>query len=244
MNDELDQLLANLRLRRLRELMPSALSSAVTTRLSYEDFLLPLLREEWRFQQERALQYRIDQAEMPEDWTLESFPFALQPGVNAAAVRQLAALDWVTEGQNIVLIGNTGVGKTGLAVGLLRKALHNGYRGRFVKAQDLFDEMYQSLAHHGTRKLVDSLAKLSVLVIDELGYLALKPEQQNIFFRLMAERYDKRRPTVITSNLDFDAWYTVLGQKNLVDALLGRLRHRCITLRIDGPSLRAPQTTA
>ena len=105
MNDELDQLLANLRLRRLRELMPSALSSAVTTRLSYEGFLLPLLREEWRFQQERALQYRIDQAEMPEDWTLESFPFALQPGVNAAAVRQLAALDWVTEGQNIVLIG-------------------------------------------------------------------------------------------------------------------------------------------
>ena len=76
--------------------------------------------------------------------------------------------------------------------------------------------------------------------IDELGYLNLKPEQTNIFFKLMEERY-RRRPTIITTNLDYPEWQTFLGNKALVDALLSRLRHQCHTIRIDGPSLREPQ---
>ena len=240
MTDELDQLLLSLRLRRMREVLPRALENAALGSPSYEDFLVPLLREQWRDQQARSLVHRIEQADLPETWTLDTFPYALQPGVHAPAIRQLAALDWVPDGQNLVLIGKTGVGKTGLAIGLLLKALQNGYRGRFIKAQDLFDEMYQSLAHHGTRKLIDQLVRYHVIVVDELGYLALRPEQQNIFFKLMSERYDNKRATIITSNLDYEDWYTVLGQKQLVDALLNRLRHRCQTLRIDGPSLRTP----
>ncbi len=78
------------------------------------------------------------------------------------------------------------------------------------------------------------------MLIDELGYLNLKPEQTNIFFKLMEERY-RRRPTIITTNLDYPAWQTFLGNKALVEALLSRLRHQCHTIRIDGPSLRDPQ---
>jgi len=78
-------------------------------------------------------------------------------------------------------------------------------------------------------------------LIDELGYLNLKPEQTNIFFKMMEERYTHRRPTIITTNLDYTEWSNFLGNKALVDALLSRLRHRCHTVRIDGPSLRDPQ---
>src|SRR5262249_35312854 len=78
------------------------------------------------------------------------------------------------------------------------------------------------------------------LLIDELGYVNLRPEQTNIFFKLMEERY-RRKPTIITSNLDYPEWQTFLGNKVLVDALLSRLRHQCHTIRIDGPSLRDPQ---
>jgi DNA replication protein DnaC len=241
MKDELDQLLLSLRLKRMRELLPRALDDAIAAGPSYEDFLLPLLREQWRHQQARALDYRISEANLPENWTLDTFPYALQPGVHPPTIRQLAALDWVADGTNIVFHGRTGVGKTGLAMGLLRKALQNGYRGRFIKAQDLIDSMYQSLAHHGTRKLLDQLLRLHVLAIDELGYLALRQEQQNLFFKLMSERYEKKRATIITTNLDYEDWYSVLGQKNLVDALLNRVRHRCQTIKIDGPSLRAPR---
>ena len=133
--------------------------------------------------------------------------------------------------------GPTGVGKTGLACGLLLKALQNGYRCQFVRAQDLFDEMYASLADRSTRQLLNRLARLDVLLIDELGYLNLKPEQTNAFFKLMDERYHKKT-TIITTNLDYDHWYGFLGNKDLVGALLDRLRHRCHTIRIDGPSLR------
>lgn len=95
-----------------------------------------------------------------------------------------------------MLIGPTGVGKTGLASGLLLKALQNGHRGLFVRAQDLFDDMYASLADRSSRKLIDRLARVDVLVIDEMGYLNLKPEQANIFFKLMEERY-RRRATIV-----------------------------------------------
>ena len=156
-----------------------------------------------------------------------------------AALLQLASLDFVPRAENLVFIGETGVGKTGLASGLLLKALENGYRGLFVKAQDLFDEMYTTLADRSTRKLLDRLIRIDILLIDELGYLVLRPEQSNIFFKLMEERYGQK-PTLITTNLDYDDWADFLGQKAMVNALLDRLRHRCHTIRIEGPSLRTP----
>jgi DNA replication protein DnaC len=201
--------------------------------------LARLLRAQWHRQQETALAWRIDRARLPEDWTLESFPFKRQPGISQRAIRAFAELDFVGKAENLVFIGPTGVGKTGLASGILLKALQNGYRGLFVRAQDLFDEMYASLADRASRKLVDRLARVDVLVIDEMGYLNLRPEQTNIFFKLMEERY-RRRPTIITTNLDYDEWHNFLGNKALVDALLSRLRHQCHTIKIEGPSLRDP----
>ena len=100
--------------------------------------------------------------------------------------------------------------------------------------------MYASLADRSSRKLIDRLARVDVLVVDEMGYLNLKPEQTNIFFKLMEERY-RRRSTIITTNLEYDEWHNFLGNKALVDALLSRLRHQCHTVRIEGPSLRDPQ---
>jgi DNA replication protein DnaC len=91
----------------------------------------------------------------------------------------------VTKAENIVFVGPTGVGKTGLASGLLLKALQNGYRGMFMRAQDSFDEMHASIADHSTRRLLNRLAKVDVLVMDEMGYLNLGPEQTNIFCRAL-----------------------------------------------------------
>jgi DNA replication protein DnaC len=145
----------------------------------------------------------------------------------------------VAKKENIVFVGPTGTGKTGLASALLLKALENGYRGLFVRAQDLFDEMYASLADRSSRKLLNRLMTADVLLIDEMGYLNLRPEQTNLFFKLMEERYT-RKSTIITTNLDYDDWYAFLGRKEMVGALLSRLRHHCHTLRIDGPSLRSP----
>jgi len=229
-----------LHLRRIAEIFDDELTSAERAQLSYQDFLARLLRAQWHSRQESALAWRIKRATLPEQWALESFPFQHQPGVSRRQIRGFAELDFIGKAENIVLIGPTGVGKTGLATGILLKALQSGYRGRFLRAQDLFDDMYASLADRSSRKLLNALARLDVLVIDEMGYLNLHPEQTNIFFKLMEERYS-RRPTIMTTNLDYSEWANFLGNKALVDALLNRLCHRCHTIRIDGPSLRTPQ---
>ena len=193
--DEIEQLLKNLHLKRIAEVLDQELLNANEKQLSYEAFLVRLLRAQWHHRQETALSWRVRR---------EAF------------------------------------GRTGLASGLLMKAIQNGYRCLFVRAQDLFDEMYASLADRSTRKLLNQLIRVDVLLIDEFGYLNLHPEQSNIFFKLLEERY-RRRPTLITTNLDYEEWHNFLGNKALVEALLSRLRHQCHTIRIDGPSLREPQ---
>jgi DNA replication protein DnaC len=239
MNDDLEQLLKNLKMGDMREIVEREIARAQKTKSSYADFYARLLREQHQLQRQRSLEYRIDRAKLPERWALETFPFEAQPSVHAATVKQLGELDFVVKKENIVFVGPTGTGKTGLASGLLLKALENGYRGLFVRAQDLFDEMYASLADRSSRKLLNRLMTADVLLIDEMGYLNLRPEQTNLFFKLMEERYT-RRSTIITTNLDYDDWYGFLGRKEMVGALLSRLRHHCHTLRIDGPSLRNP----
>jgi DNA replication protein DnaC len=240
MTDEIAQLLQCLRLGKIAELFDEEIARANKDGLSHQEVWARLLRAQWHHQQESVLAYRIKQACMPEKWTIESFPFKHQPGVSQRQIRGFAELDFVPKAENIVFVGPTGVGKSGLAIGLLLKALQNGHRGLFIRAQDLFDEMYASLADRSSRKLLNRLARVDVLVIDEMGYLNLKPEQTNIFFKLMEERY-RRRPTIITTNLDYSEWANFLGNKALVEALLSRLRHQCHTVRIDGPSLRDTQ---
>jgi DNA replication protein DnaC len=166
MTDEIDQLLKSLRLSKIAELYDEEVSRGDKEELAFGEVFCRLLRAQWHFKQQSALDWRIKRAAMPEKWTLESFPFKKQKGVSKRRIRSFAELDFIGRAENIVFIGPTGVGKTGLASGLLLKALQNGYRGQFIRAQDLFDEMYASLADRSSRKLVNRLARVDVLVVD------------------------------------------------------------------------------
>jgi len=239
MDDDLDQLLLSLKLTRMREVLAEHLARATAGGPPYSEFLRQLLREELHAQQIRFLEGRIERAHLPERLALETFPWDRQLKAPKAQIMQLAELGFLADGSNVVFVGATGVGKTGLASGILLKALLAGRRGLFMMAQDLFDDMYRSLADHSTRKLLTRLGRVELLVIDEMGYLNLRPEQSNIFFKLMEERYKNCVSTIITTNLEYEEWAAFLGQKAMVLALLDRLRHRCVTLRIEGNSLRS-----
>src|SRR5205814_5171668 len=182
-SDELDQLLKNLHLKRILEICDEQVTAAEKEDISYSDFLTRLLRAQWHNRQETALAWRIKRANLPENWSLATFPFARQPGASRKQIITLAELDFVAKPENIVLIGKTAVGKTGLWTGLLLKALENGYRCQFNHSQDLFNELYASFADRSSRKLLNRLVRLDVLLIDELGYVNVKAEQANIFFK-------------------------------------------------------------
>ena len=240
MNEDLQQLLHNLKLRTLAARFDEMLGAADLNGTPIPTLLTQLLRAEWQARQEQALEARIQRANFPEDWTLESFPFKLQKGVKERQIRSFAELEFIPKAENITFIGETGVGKTGLMISIARKAVQNGYRALFIKAQDLFDEMYSSLADRSSRRLLRSLANVDVLAIDELGYVNIKREQTNIFFKLLEERH-RRKPTLITTNLPYAAWQDFLDNPALTKALLSRLRERCHTVTIDGPCIR-PQS--
>jgi len=242
MRERLREMLAKLSLRGMREALDEELDQAEKEGTAVQETLYRLLSQEYVYREQRSLNYRINQAKIPWDWSLKTFPFDKQPGIRKPQILALAELTFIDRMENIVFIGNPGTGKSGLATGLLRKALVAGYRGRFTNAQDLLDELYASLADRTTPQLIKRLCRYDLLVIDELGYLTLKPEQVNAFFKLMGERYGKKS-TIITTNLDYPEWYDLFRRKSLVDALLDRLKHRCITIRIDGPSLRVPDET-
>src|SRR5256714_11459522 len=171
MRDKLQTLLAQLRFDGMAGALDTEIERAEREATPASELLYRLLTEEAASRRQRSLAYRLDQARLPWRWTLDSFPFESQPGINKAQINTLAGLDFLRRTENVLLIGAPGTGKSGIAIGLLREACLNGYRGRFYTAQVLLDELYASLADRSTPRLLGHLCRLQPLVIDELGYL-------------------------------------------------------------------------
>ncbi len=221
MIDDIHTCLEALKLRKMREIAEAELKSAQAKKPGYSAFLLNLLRQEHEDKRQRAIQSRISQAALPDRWTLETYPFHVQTCVSKKQHLEFAELDFIARAENIVWMGGTGVGKTGLASSILLKALYAGRTGKLVKAQDLFDEFSASLADHSTQALIKRLSRLDVLLIDEVGYVTPQPGQINNFFRLIENRYGKKT-TLITSNLGYREWPKILGNGPLAAALLSK----------------------
>lgn len=242
MIDQLHNLLDVLKLRHTRETIADALKVAQRKKPSYSRFLLDILSQEHQDKRNRSIANRIKRSGLEEYWTLETFPFHLQRSVKRPMIYELAELDFIEQGQSVVFIGQAGYGKTGLASGILLKALYAGKSGFCIKAQDLFDELDASQADRSTRRLIKRLSRVDLLLIDEFGYTnPLRQVQINNFFRLMHNRCG-RKSTIITTNLGFAEWGKFLGNAPLVAALLSRLLQKCQTISIvRGTNLRDPK---
>src|ERR1039457_169410 len=160
MLDDIHTCLEALKLRKMREIAAEELKSAQSKKPSYSAFLLNLLRQEHEDKRQRAIQSRISQASLPERWALETYPFHIQTCVSKKQHLEFAELDFIARAENIVWMGGTGVGKTGLASSILLKALYAGRTGRLGKAQDLFDEFSASLADRSTQALLQRLSRV------------------------------------------------------------------------------------
>jgi DNA replication protein DnaC len=193
----------------------------------------------YTIKRENARKLRLSRTKIPEMLAMETFPFERQPKLNKKKVMALYdSFSFMPQSQNIIWLGATGCGKTGLATGFLIHAINQGYTGRYVLFADLVAELYRSVADHSEARVLKNYAALDILLIDEIGYIEVEPVQVGLFFSLMQQRH-KKKPTLITSNLGFSEWRSFLKNDHLTAALIDRLTEsshifnlkECVTLR-------------
>lgn len=229
MINEIHNLCDALKLRNTRKIIAESIQDAQKCKPAYSAFLLSLLRQEHQDKRNRAIAGRVKHSGLREFWTLETFPWHLQPCIarHRQAIYELAELDFIDRGESVVLTGQAGVGKSSIAAGLLVKALFAGRTGCAITAQDLFDDLAASLADRTTKALLHRLSRVDLLLVEEFGYVnAPNQSQINNFFRLMDSRCN-RKSSIITTNLGFQEWGKFLGNGPLTAALLSRLLQKC-----------------
>jgi DNA replication protein DnaC len=223
MNEELAEKLKYLRLGGLLAHWDDYIKMAADKRLSQARLLTHVIEEEYRIRREKARTFRLKCARIPEPWVIDTFPFGRQPKLNKKKILALYdSLTFMKNNQNIVWMGRTGCGKTGLATSFLTHAINQDHSGRYVLFAELVAELYRSVADHSQEQVLKKYLACDCLLIDEIGYVEVEPVQVGLFFTLMHKRH-KKKPTLITTNLGFSEWGSFLKNDHLTAALIDRL---------------------
>ncbi len=239
MDEKMKQMLSYLRLKGLLENWDHYLKSAREGDYSHVRLLKAIINEEYNIKQENSRKLRLQRAKIPDQLVMETFPFDRQKKLNKRKITGIYdSLEYMTKLQNVIWIGATGTGKTGLASAFLIHAINQGYSGRFILFPDLIEQLYQSLADGSEGKLIKKLVSYDCLLIDEVGYVEIEPVQVGLFFTLMHKRH-KKKSTLLTSNLAFSEWTQFLKNDQLTAALIDRLTENshvinmrdCVSLR-------------
>ena len=239
MDEDLVQMLRYIRLGGLLANWDRYLSNARKGNFSHARLLRHVVEHEYAIKKENARKMRLSRARIPEKYVIETFPFNRQPKLNKKKIVNLYdAFDYMENRRNVIWIGPTGTGKTGLATAFLTHAIDRGYRGRFIAFAELVEQLYQSVADHTEAKVIKAFCAVDCLLIDEIGYVEVEPVQVGLFFTLMNKRH-KQKTTLITSNLGFARWSSFLKNDHLTAALIDRLTENsyvinmknCVSLR-------------
>lgn len=226
-----------LRLRSAADRLDAVLADAARKEPTYLDFLDGILREELDAKQKRRVTMGIKIAHFPVVKTLEEFDFKFQPSLDAKLVRELATGHFIAQAENVLLLGPPGVGKTHVGIAIGRAAIEAGHSVLFVTATALLAALSKAHAEGHFGDQLTFFAKPKLLIIDELGYLPLERATANLFFQLVAKRYE-RGSILLTTNQQVTEWGHVFGDETIAAAILDRLLHHSHILTIKGESYR------
>jgi DNA replication protein DnaC len=212
-------------------------AACVQDRSDYATYLLRLVEREVIEREDRAAERRIKAAGFPVTKTLDTFDFAAQPSVNEALVRELLRGDYIVDRENVLMVGNSGTGKSHLACALAFAACAQGRRVRFFTVTGLVTKLLEQREERGLERLHRQLERQDLLVLDELGYVPFSKAGAELLFEVVSRAYE-RTSLIVTTNLPFEQWTEVLGGERLTGALLDRLTHRVQIVEANGESYR------
>jgi DNA replication protein DnaC len=224
----------------LREYDKVARQCAVE-QLDYQRYLLRITELELLDRERRATERRIRQAKFPVIKTMDSFDFLAIPSLNKTLVQELARCEFLARRENVLLLGNSGTGKTHIALALGLAACQRGHRVRFTTTASLVSELIEARDEKKLLRFQKQIASYELLIVDELGFVPLSKTGAELLFEMLSQRYE-RGSTLITSNLPFQEWTEVLGSERLTGALLDRLTHHVHILEMNGDSYRLKQS--
>ena len=212
-------------------------SECTRDQVDYPRYLLRLCELERIERDRRNMERRIRAAKFPQTKSLDTFDFKAIPSLNKALVLELARCEWIERRENCIALGPAGTGKTHTALALGLAACQKNYSVLFVTAAALVHELMEARDERRLRILQKNLAKVDLLIVDELGYVPFTAVGSELLFEVLSRRYE-RGSTMLTSNLPFDEWTSVFGSERLTGALLDRLTHHVHILEMNGDSYR------
>jgi len=209
--------------------------------VDYPRYLLRMTELELLDRERRATERRIHQARFPVVKSLDSFQFLAVPSLNKTLVLELARCQFLERRENVLLLGNSGTGKTHVALALGLAACQRGHRVRFTTTAALVHELMEARDEKRLLRFQKQLASYELLIVDELGFVPLSKTGAELLFEVFSQRYE-RSSTLVTSNLPFQEWTEILGSERLTGALLDRLTHHVHILEMNGESYRLQQS--
>ena len=209
--------------------------------VDHPDYLLRLSELELIDRNHRMVERRIKEARFPTVKSLDTFDFLAIPSLNKALVLELARCEYIDRKDNVIAVGNSGTGKTHVALGLGLAACQRGLSVGFTTAAALVHELIEARDQRRLLNLQRKLARLKLLIIDELGFVPLSKTGAELLFEVFSQRYE-RGSVLATSNLPFDEWTEIFGSERLTGALLDRLTHHVNILEMNGDSFRLKQS--
>jgi DNA replication protein DnaC len=209
--------------------------------VNYPRYLLRMTELELLDRERRATERRIHQARFPVVKSLDSFQFLAVPSLNKTLVLELARCQFLERRENVLLLGNSGTGKTHVALALGLAACQRGHRVRFTTTAALVHELMEARDEKRLLRFQKQLASYELLIVDELGFVPLSKTGAELLFEVFSQRYE-RSSTLVTSNLPFQEWTEILGSERLTGALLDRLTHHVHILEMNGESYRLKQS--
>ncbi len=210
---------------------------AIENNLSYLDFISLLLQDEYSNRASNSYLKRLRLSKLDPSKSLDTFDFNFQPKINKKLILDLQALRFVQEKENIIFMGNPGVGKTHLANALGLEALKKGYKVKMICLSDMLSMLLTAKGDGSYHKSFKELISLDLLIIDEIGFKKIPQETVDEFFEIVKRRHENGS-IIITTNRLFEDWVKIFGDQVLASAIIDRLVHYCHIIKILGPSYR------